>query len=140
MSAVFDASVVIKWFVDDPLADAAVEARRTHGPAVAPDLMLMEVANVFRRYVVRGELRSSSAVENLSVIPQVVELVDHRGLVAEAFTVACDLNHSMTDCLYAVMARRLGLPLITADLKLARKLGTAEGMDVRLLSSPESAA
>lgn len=140
MSAVFDASVVIKWFVDDPLGDAAIAARRTHGPAVAPDLMLMEVANVFRRYVVRGELQSSCAVENLSVIPQVVELVDHGGLVSEAFTVACDLNHSMTDCLYAVMARRLGLPLITADLKLAHKLGKLEGMDVRLLSSPESAA
>ena len=76
MSAVFDASVVVKWFVDDPLADAAIEARRTHAPAVAPDLMLIEVANVFRRYVVRGELQSSSAAENLSIIPQVLDLVD----------------------------------------------------------------
>jgi predicted nucleic acid-binding protein len=140
VSAVFDASVVVKWFVDDPLADAAIEARRTHAQAVAPDLMLIEVANVFRRYVVRGELQSSSAAENLSIIPQVLDLVDHRGLISEAFTLACDLNHSMTDCLYAVMARRRGLPLITADLKLAQKLGKVEGMDVCLLSSPETVA
>ena len=61
MSAVFDASVIVKWFVDDPLADAAIQARRTYASTVAPDLMLIEVANVFRRYVVRGELQSSSA-------------------------------------------------------------------------------
>lgn len=140
MSAVFDASVIVKWFVDDPLADAAIQARRTYASTVAPDLMLIEVANVFRRYVVRGELQSSSAAENLALIPQVVDLVDHRGLIPEAFAMACDLNHSMTDCLYAVMARRRGVPLVTADLKLARKLGVVEGMDVRLLNLPESIA
>lgn len=139
MSAIFDASVVVKWFLDDPLADAAIEARREHGPVVAPDLMLVEAANVFRRYVVRGEMERSSATENLSVIAQVVDLDDHEGLTSEAFVMACELNHSMTDCLYAVMARRLGLPLITADSKLARKLGQVGGVDVRLLSLPESA-
>ena len=137
MSAVFDASVVIKWFIDDPLADDAIEARQIHGSPVAPDLMLIEAANVFRRYVVRGELEASSATENLSVIPQVVDLADHRELISEAFDLACDLNHSMTDCLYAVMARRRGLPLVTADAKLARKLHAVRDMDVRLLSSQE---
>ena len=112
-------SVVVKWFIDDPLADAAIEARQIHGPAVAPDLMLMEAANVFRRYVVRGELQASSATENLSIIRQVVDLTDHRALISEAFTLACDLNHSMIDCLYAVTARRQGLALITADGKLS---------------------
>ena len=51
-----------------------------------------------------------------------------------------DLNHSMIDCLYAVTARRQGLALITADGKLARKLGAVNDMDVRLLSLPESVA
>ena len=34
MSAVFDASVVVKWFLDDPLAEAAREARLAFRPAV----------------------------------------------------------------------------------------------------------
>ena len=140
VSAVFDASVVVKWFIDGPLADAAIKARQIHGPAVAPDLMLMEAANVFRRYVVRGELQASSATENLSILRQVVDLTDHRALISEAFTLACDLNHSMIDCLYAVTARRKGLALITVDGKLARKLGAVNDMDVRLLSLPESVA
>lgn len=138
MSAVFDASVVVKWFIDDPLADAAIQSRLTYGPAVAPDLMVVEAANAFRRYVVRGELQFSSAQDNLSVIRSVVDLADHGDLVSEAFAMACDLNHSMTDCLYAVMARRRGLPLITADQKLAGKLGQVKGVDVRLLSISES--
>lgn len=48
---------------------------------------------------------------------------------------ACRLNHSMTDCLYVVMAQRLNLPFITADKKLARKLASLDGVDIRLLDT-----
>ncbi len=135
MSAVFDASVVVKWFLDDPLAEAAHDARLAFRPAVAPDLMLIEVANALRRYVVGGELRAGAAEENLSVIKEVVELFDHAPLLDEAFSLACRFNHSMTDCLYAVLARRLNLPLVTADGKLARKLASLDGLDVRMIGS-----
>ncbi|HEY0102562.1 MAG TPA: type II toxin-antitoxin system VapC family toxin [Brevundimonas sp.] len=135
MSAVFDASVVVKWFLDDPLASAARDVRLALRPAVAPDLMLIEVANAFRRYVVQGELEAGAALENLSVIKEVVELFDHAPLLDEAFSLACRFNHSMTDCLYAVLARRLNLPLVTADGKLARKLGSLDGLEVRMIGS-----
>ena len=135
MSAVFDASVVVKWFVDDPLAAAARGARLAFRPAVAPDLMLIEVADALRRYVVRGELQAGAAEENLSVIKDVVELFDHAPLLDEAFSLACRFNHSMTDCLYAVLARRLNLPLVTADGKLARKLASLDGLEVRMIGS-----
>ncbi len=140
MSAVFDASVVVKWFIDDPLTDAAIGARRAYGAVVAPDLMLVEAANTFRRYVVRGDLQPSAARDNLAVLASLVDATDHGDLLAEAFAMACDLNHSMTDCLYAVLARRRALPLITADGKLARKLLQIEGLDVQLLDLPESAS
>lgn len=135
MSAVFDASVVVKWFLDDPLAEAARDARLTFRPAVAPDLMMIEAANAFRRYVVQGELQADAAMENLSVTREVVELFDHAPLLDEAFALACRLNHSMTDCLYAVLARRLNLPLVTADGKLARKLASLDGLEVRMIGS-----
>ena len=64
---------------------------------------------------------------------QVVELFDHEPLLDEAFSLTCRLNHSMTDCLYAVLARRLNLPLVTADGKLARKLASLDGLDVRMI-------
>jgi len=133
VSAVFDASVVVKWFLDDPLAGAARDARLALRPAVAPDLMVIEVANALRRYVVRGELQAVAAEENLSAIKEVVELFDHAPLLDEAFSLACRFNHSMTDCLYIVLARRLNLPLLTADGKLARKLASLDGVDVRMI-------
>lgn len=135
MSAVFDASVVVKWFVDDPLADAAHDARVALGPAVAPDLMLIEVANALRRYVVQGELKAGAAEENLSATRDVVDLFDHAPLADEAFSLACRFNHSMTDCLYVVLARRLNLPLVTADGKLARKLASLDGLEIRMIGS-----
>jgi predicted nucleic acid-binding protein len=135
VSAVFDASVVVKWFLDDPLADAAHDARLTLRPAVAPDLMLIEVANALRRYVVQGELQAGSAGENLSATRDVVELFDHAPLADEAFALACRFNHSMTDCLYVVLARRLNLPLVTADGKLARKLASLDGLEIRMIGS-----
>lgn len=134
MSAVFDASVVVKWFVEDPLADASVEALRTLRPAVAPDLMLVEVANALRRYVVAGNLGADAAREDLSVTAEVVELVDHNPLVEEAFALACQFNHSITDCFYAVLARRMSLPLVTADAKLARKLSSVDGLEIRMIA------
>lgn len=140
MSAVFDASVVVKWFVADPLTSAALKARQDYRPAVAPDLMLVEVANALRRYVVQGGLEPAVAQDDLSMVQATVELSDHAGLVEEAFALACRLNHSMTDCLYAVMARRLNVPLVTADAKLTRKLSSLEGLDVRLLGETGSDA
>lgn len=134
MSAVFDASVVVKWFVEDPLGDAAVEARRSMRPAVAPDFMLVEVANALRRYVVAGDLEADVARESLSAASDVVELFDHAPLTEEAFSLACQFNHSLADCLYAVLARRMNLPLVTADAKLARKLSALDGLEIRMIA------
>lgn len=134
MSAVFDASVVVKWFVSDRLSAAAHKARLDFGPAIAPDLVLVECANAFRRYVVAGDLEGGAARDNLSVVAEALELLDHTPLLDEAFLMACRLNHSMTDCLYAVLARRTGLPLVTADGKLSRKLAGAEGLDIRMIA------
>lgn len=135
MSGVFDASVVVKWFVDDPLSEASSDARLAFRPAIAPSLITVEVANALRRYVVRGELDPATAREDISLIPMAVELADHSRFVDEAFAMACRLNHSMTDCLYVVMAQRLNLPFITADKKLARKLASLDGVDIRLLDT-----
>ena len=135
MSAVFDASVVVKWFVDDPLTAEAREARRTFWPALAPSLILVEVANALRRYVVKGDLSADAAHEDLALVSLVVDLSDPADFIDEAFALACKMNHSMTDCLYVVMARRRNLPFVTADMKLFRKLHSLDGLDMRMLEA-----
>lgn len=77
---------------------------------------------------------TAAAQDDISLLPMVIELLDHGAFVDEAFSLACRLNHPITDCLDAVVARRRDLPLITADRKLARKLATRGEIDVRLLA------
>jgi predicted nucleic acid-binding protein len=133
LTAVLDANVVIKWFVADPLRGAALQARLDWPSPVAPALMTVELANAFRRYVVQREFDRDLARDNIDLVGRMLRLIDHKPYVDEAFSLACERNHSVQDCVYAVMALRMGLPLVTADGKLARKLGDVEGLDIRLI-------
>jgi predicted nucleic acid-binding protein len=38
---------------------------------------------------------------------------------------ALDLAHALPDCLYLPLSIRLGVPLVTADLRFARRAGTS---------------
>lgn len=134
MSAVIDASVVVKWFVEDPLSDAAIAAREAWSFPTAPSLILVEVANAFRRYVVRGDIELGLALDNLDLIARIVRIADHHPLLDEATSLAVRRNHSVQDCLYIVMALRRGLPLVTADQKLARKFADMSELDLRLIA------
>lgn len=133
MTAILDASVVVKWFVADPLRDAALQARLDWPSPVAPALLTIELANAFRRYVVQREFDRDLARDSIELVGRMVRLTDHKAYIDEAFSLACERNHSVQDCVYAVMAVRMGLPLVTADGKLARKLGDVEGLDIRLI-------
>lgn len=140
MTAVLDASVVVKWFVADPLNSAALEARAKWGSPIAPTLLTVELANAFRRYVIQRDFDLDLARESLEIVGRMVRLIDHKAFIDEALVVACRHNHSVQDCIYAVMARHHGVPLVTADAKLARKLGGAEGFDIRLIGPGQETA
>lgn len=135
MNAVFDANVVVKWFVVDPHTEAAMDARSVFGSPVAPSILPIEAANAFRRYVVAGDMKVDAARENLKVISRLVESVDAGPLLDEAVTLACRRNHSMQDCLYVTLAMRRGVPLVTADAKLVRKFADLAALDLRPLAS-----
>jgi len=133
VSAILDASVVVKWFVEDSLSEAAIAARDKWRSPAAPSLLMVEVANAFRRYVVRGDIELGLALDNLDLISRIVRMVDHRPFLEEATSLAVRRNHSVQDCLYVVLALRRGLPLVTADQKLARKFADLNGLTLRLI-------
>lgn len=134
MTAVFDANIVVKWFVDGPLSGSAIEARKTWRQPCAPSLLTVEVANAFRRYVVRGDLDGALAIRNVALVPRIVRLIDHRDFLEEATRIAIRQNHSVQDCIYVAMAMHFHLPLITADEKLARKFADADGLNLHLIA------
>lgn len=58
---VVDASVAIKWLVDEPLSDLAAKLVDDGLPLVAPDLIYAEAANALWAIACRGRICPGSA-------------------------------------------------------------------------------
>jgi predicted nucleic acid-binding protein len=136
-AVVVDSSVAVKWFVDE--GEAHVEAamdllwRHSSGEIVlaAPELLLFEVSAALARRNV-SEDRQLAAVNSLSKMH--IEWEPLVALHAESVALANRHGLSVYDASFAVLAARLGGPLVTADRKLAHSgaceaelLGTSEG-------------
>ena len=140
MSFVVDASVAIKWFIEENLSEEA-EAILGHGESLfAPDLLLAEIGNVLWKKVIRGEIAPDQAHEIAAKIEEGVPvLYSMRLLNARALQIALDLDHPIYDCFYLACAEAVDGVLVTADQKL---LDISQGTNfeslVRLLGAPRS--
>jgi predicted nucleic acid-binding protein len=118
LTLVVDASVAVKWFAPEPLAEAAAELRRESG-LVAPDFMLVEVANVFWKRMRRGDADLAGSQADLSLLQAgIPELVETSFLLEEALELAEQLDHPVYDCLYLALALSEGTAVVTADRRL----------------------
>jgi len=121
-SVVIDASVAIKWVIEEDGTRDALAVLK--GAALkAPDLLLAEFANILWKKVERNELLTDEAIMAARLIQQVdMEIFATRGLLEEATRLAIALNHPAYDCIYLSLALQNGWPFITADTRLLRKL------------------
>ncbi len=118
-AAVVDANVAIKWVLPEPASDAAKSLRTAK--LEAPDLLLVECANVLWKKARLGELsrnRAMAALELLRAAP--LSMMSSDALLAAALHLSFDWNHPVYDCLYVALAHQRGIPLVTADERLAR--------------------
>jgi len=98
---------------------------------LAPDLFTAEVANSLWKYVKAGSLSQEKAIELLGRALALVEvLVPSPELAVEALATAAKAGHPVYDLLYAVLARRHSVPLLTMDGTLAKRL---RAMDIETL-------
>lgn len=118
---VVDASVAVKWYVDEIHSDAARTLLASRDELSAPAFHLVEVANTFAKKVRTAELQAHIAVQALEHIARRVILVQH-DLTRPALELALRYQRSVYDALYVVLALQLGCPLITADEKLFNAL------------------
>src|SRR5262249_41759249 len=114
--AVVDASVAVKWVIDEPHSDVCVRLLQRPITWLAPRLMLVEVAAALRRKVTDRELNPVTATAALRSIADAtregtVQLADDEQLVAEALLLALDLEHKVPDCMYLALAEREGCAL-----------------------------
>ena len=136
-TAVVDASVAVKWIIDEPGSDVA--AALLERPIVwhAPRLMVVEVAAAIRRKVAGHELDVEVGLGAVAALLDAVRegsvrLADDEALVASALLLSIELSHKVPDCLYLALAEREGCPLSTTDARLAR---LARARKVPLLSA-----
>ncbi|WP_286692368.1 MULTISPECIES: type II toxin-antitoxin system VapC family toxin [unclassified Brevundimonas] len=131
-SAIFDASVVVRWVVDDPLTPAAIEASETWAP-VAPTLLGSEFANALRSQAKAGRYEADWCLAQITRLTKLIDLRDEREHWPLALKLGLERDHAVYDCVYVAMAVSLALPLITADSRLTNKFSDLPGLDLRPL-------
>jgi predicted nucleic acid-binding protein len=130
-AAVVDASVAVKWVVEETGSDAARLLSHTH--LIAPDLLLTECANILWKKVQLGDLKKDGATARLNaLLAAPVEIATSRELLAPALKLAIELKHPVYDCLYLALAARRGIPLVTADARLAKVVRRHASLSARV--------
>lgn len=120
MIAVVDSSVAAKWYAAEP--DSADAERLLLHALAAPDLILAEVGNTLWKKVAQGEMRASQTATALPHLVASVTLMPAAPLAERALEMALALGHPIYDCFFLLLSRDLDLPLITADLRLQRRV------------------
>ena len=122
MTIVVDASVAVKFSVEELGSAEALELIRTEPSLVAPDLILTEVANAYWAMVRRSRLLMIHAERHLDDLPSYFDRLYPTGaLIKDALAIAFALRHPVYDCVYLALAARLQCRLITADQKFHAK-------------------
>ncbi len=135
---VVDASVGIKLFVAEELSDRAdrLFGRLAASPPAhfyVPDLFYTECANILWKYVRRFSYPPANAHQDIAdLCALMLTPVRTADLIGPALELALACDITVYDACYAALARELGLPLVTADAVLARKLA-ASGAQVTML-------
>jgi predicted nucleic acid-binding protein len=137
-SCVVDASVAIKLFVVEDLSDQAdrlFKGLAEDPPArfYIPDLFYGECANVLWKYVRHHGYPAENARQDVVDLKALaLASVSTANLLEAALELAITYDITVYDASYAALAQQLDLPLVTADVPLARRL-VGSGVDVHML-------
>jgi predicted nucleic acid-binding protein len=136
---IIDASVAIKWVVQEDGTDAAIGLRQRFRFA-APDFIVAECSNIIWKKVQRGELARQEAIIASRLLQQSdVELFSMRPLFEEATTLAIDLGHPAYDCVYLALARQIAMRFVTADKRLLQTITEKSPQHAKLCVSLDQA-
>lgn len=122
---VVDASVAIKWTVNEPDTPQALQLI-AYGNLIAPELLLAEFANVLATKIRRGEFKFESIDRAIEVLHATrLRFRPLEPLIEAALRLSHRLQHPAYDCFYLALALSEGSLYVTADAKFLRKLDDA---------------
>lgn len=137
--SVLDASVILKWVVQEKDNDQALRLREEFYAGdreiIVPDLLLFEVANALRYNPSFTEKDIKEAIKTLFDIGIKIVTPTY-SLLAKTVELAKSLDVTCYDATYLALAEELGFEFITADEKFYRKAHKNQALksSVRLLS------
>jgi predicted nucleic acid-binding protein len=137
--SVLDASVVLKWFVNEADSGQALKLREEFYAGkreiVVPDLLLFEIANALRynpSFSVKEIYDSLDTLfgMGIEIITPTLSLLSKTVELAEEFDLTC------YDATYIALAEELSFEFITADEKFYRRVrkNTKKKGSIRLLA------
>lgn len=121
---IVDASVAVKWVLDEAgdLEARAIIERRV--PLIAPELIVAEVTNAAWRRYLKGDIPLSQArlitIDVPRMFSELFALAPLRGM---ALSIAAELRHPVYDCFYLALAEEQEMTVVTADRRLLGSLG-----------------
>jgi predicted nucleic acid-binding protein len=117
---VVDASVAVKWFLPEPGEEAAQKILSGQEQLLAPALIHLEVTGAILRRFRQGDLSEQRAREGTQswesmLMRRVLHLIPDAEIFDDAVEMAFLARHTLSDCLYLAVGKRLDAPIITAD-------------------------
>ena len=123
MRLVVDASVAVKWLVEEEHSAAADMLLEGDHELHAPHLMASEIGNALWRKARVGEMEPSEVASLTASIPAMsVNWEQDEAICSEAVRLALDLDRPVYDCVYLALAHRIGATLVTADERFVNAL------------------
>jgi predicted nucleic acid-binding protein len=127
---VVDSSVVIKWFIVEPLSTEARLVLNGYQKGelelLAPDLLSAEVGNIiWKKYMFQG-LAATDANQIIHEFRGLTfTLTSANDLLEEAYRLAVTYQRTVYDALYIALSLYEQCPLVTADEKLVNAVHSA---------------
>ncbi|MEM9470055.1 MAG: type II toxin-antitoxin system VapC family toxin [Pseudomonadota bacterium] len=141
-NTVIDASIAVKWFLDEEDSEVAERLMLDGVPFIAPALIKTEVTAAIAKAERIKKIDDHTAhllnktwfdiLEKGSVFTE-----DIHEDSQHAFDLAIEIGHQYQDCLYLAVAQRHKLPFLTADKKLIEKARSAD-VNVKTLENFQS--
>ena len=127
----------MQWIAEEDTSSLS-ETLLTRADLVAPDLLLIEVANALRRKVYVGDISIDHAKAGLQFIREKVRLERTSAEILDSALELAELMYDpVYDCIYLAMAERSKTILVTYDQELQER-ASEQGLASLLAGLPLS--
>ena len=120
---IVDASVAVKWFIEEEYSDSALSVLNESNQLHAPDFLLLEIDSVIMKWIRRNvisQMEGSGIREALRQYP--IQIHPFISYLDSAFAITNRTGQSVYDCLYLALAVLLEGKMVTADRRLYENL------------------